>query len=649
MKNNPYLLIERLILRGVTKNYEANFKPGLNIVWGDMDTGKSSILNLIDYCFGGSSDGLRYAEISANARVVFLEVDLNGTVVTIERDILEPKGPVRVYSGRYDEIGALFPRFMSASSAAEMPDGWLSDFVLECLSIPRVLIKESKKEDAESDRLSFRDLMKLIYLKQTRVGSDNLLDHANPVLFNKNVEIQKFVFNVHSEILTQLKGELSAELSERNSLTSEREVVRKFLESINVKIDEGAEIDEMIERKEGAVHSIVEDIATLKENFTLTSNFAVEIKKAIASLKAELERVSMEIYAAEAKKNNYIRLKDTYRSDLEGLIAATYARKSIGNIRAEKGVIACPLCENELDLSSSCADEHTIDAQTKSLKNRISGIDEAISEIWAQRDNLEKIQSEITLSLEAKIKSFDQENFADISGLVQSIEAMESARLHAQVELSDLQRAVSINRRFADIDKRLENKAGTIDSLRRAINAAEEGVVDFDDVIEKLTSLLHSYMQSSGLKNVFDVYFDKRFTPYFRGISYYKTTSGGVRTITSIGSYLVRLLYVMQNGGNLPTFLMIDTPGQNIGRNRREEENGEDTEASDPAVYEKIYDQISRIVGAAFKNEKVCQIIVVDNDLPSILKNSNAFHLVKRFSKDSPDHEFGLINDAAPQ
>jgi hypothetical protein len=209
MQSNTYLLLERLILKGVTKDYEATFKEGLNIVWGDMDSGKSSILNLVDYCFGGSNDSLRYAEIAANARIVYLQVDLNGTRVTIERDLTDPNAAVRVYSGSYSEVGETFPRLMGASSSAQMPDGWLSDFILECLSIPRVKIKQSKRDEASADRLSIRDLFKLMYLKQTRVGSDNLLDYANPSLFVKNTEVQKFVYNVHNEALTTLRGELS--------------------------------------------------------------------------------------------------------------------------------------------------------------------------------------------------------------------------------------------------------------------------------------------------------------------------------------------------------------------------------------------------------------------------------------------------------
>ena len=42
------LLINQLIVVGRNKNYTVNFNPGVNIIYGDSATGKSSILNLID-------------------------------------------------------------------------------------------------------------------------------------------------------------------------------------------------------------------------------------------------------------------------------------------------------------------------------------------------------------------------------------------------------------------------------------------------------------------------------------------------------------------------------------------------------------------------------------------------------------------------
>ena len=43
------LIIKKLILIGHRKNYEVPFFPGVNIIYGEEDSGKSSILELINY------------------------------------------------------------------------------------------------------------------------------------------------------------------------------------------------------------------------------------------------------------------------------------------------------------------------------------------------------------------------------------------------------------------------------------------------------------------------------------------------------------------------------------------------------------------------------------------------------------------------
>lgn len=549
------------------------------------------------------------------------------------------------YTGRFEEISSLFPRFMSAAPDIQMPDGWLSDFILECLNIPRVKIKESKKEESSADRLSIRDLLKLMYLKQPRVGSDNLLDYANPVLYNKNIEVQKFVFNVHNEALTLLKGELSAVAQERNALLAEREAVRKFLKSVNIQVSENETLDAAIEEKETALQSLVDDIENLKDDFNLTSAVAVELKNAIENLKTQSNKLSEEVREVEFKRNSYIKLRETYKVDLDDLMAAKYGRAIVGDIPRSLKNISCPLCESALSLSPNDASDTTISNQIRSIKNRIAGVDESVSRLLIRQNELKEEELDVNFSLKDKVTSFDKGNFAAISGLLQSIEIMENARTDLQVEIVELRQAVSIHRRFSDIDSSLENKAATIDSLRRSIADVESGIVDLEKVIEDLSGVLALYMRLSGLRNISNVYFDNRFAPHFRGISYYKATSGGVRTVLSIGSYLARLQYLIQKGGNLPTFLMIDTPGQNIGHNRRGEEDF-DEEASDPEVYERVYEQIQRVIAEAKAKEKICQVIVVDNDLPAKLAGTENFHLVKRFSKSSKVYPRGLIDDA---
>ena len=58
------ILVNKLIVVGIRKNYTVEFYPGVNIIYGDSTTGKSSILNLVDYLLGAKKFDI-YPEIEA--------------------------------------------------------------------------------------------------------------------------------------------------------------------------------------------------------------------------------------------------------------------------------------------------------------------------------------------------------------------------------------------------------------------------------------------------------------------------------------------------------------------------------------------------------------------------------------------------------
>src|SRR5690554_5163927 len=140
--DSSYLVVKKVMLKGVGQDYECEFDSGLNIVWGDMDSGKSSILNLIDYCLGGKGSELDYDEIKAKGRIAYLEVDLNGSITTFERVLHQDDDVIKVYSTALDAIDTAYPKLCSPNVNLEQPDGWVSDLILEKLNIPRVKIKE---------------------------------------------------------------------------------------------------------------------------------------------------------------------------------------------------------------------------------------------------------------------------------------------------------------------------------------------------------------------------------------------------------------------------------------------------------------------------------------------------------------------------
>ncbi|MCP1576888.1 DNA repair ATPase RecN [Herbaspirillum rubrisubalbicans] len=319
METSPYLIVHKVLVQGFRKTYEATFEEGLNLIWGDMDSGKSSILNLIDYCLGGNNEKLLYGEMKAYGRIAFLEVDLNGNIYTFERDILSSDSYVRIYASSYEGRTSHFPLLVAAASTDKTaPDGWISDFILDCLGIPKVTIKESRnREDASSDRLSFRDLMKLLYLKQTRVGSDNLLDYQQPVVFNKNAEIQKFVFNIYDDRLASLEADLKEALSEANDLERNERSIRKFLTDVKIQPEDFNGEQEKLDQYENDLSALDEGLHQLKQDVLLANDIGRSLADAINALRKEAKSVDEKLEQLDLKYDNFAKLSNTYHFDID--------------------------------------------------------------------------------------------------------------------------------------------------------------------------------------------------------------------------------------------------------------------------------------------------------------------------------------------
>lgn len=643
--NSPYLIVKKLIIRGITKNYSFEFEEGLNIIWGDMDSGKSSILNLIDYCLGGSNKNLTYSEIISKGRTAYLEVDLNGEIFTLERNILDIKAAVKAYSSPYSKIEHNFPKILSVNAQQKMPDGWLSDFILESLGIPTVKIRESSnRENADSDRLSFRDLMKLMYLSQTKVGADSLLDFTNPAVFHKNVQVQKFVFNIHDERLTELQETLATELGLLDRLDSSQRSILNFLKEVNIDIDKFEQNFSKIESQELQIREIEDYVDELKQNFQFSTDIGKALAEEITNLKTDQKNLNNTLKEIDVKFDNYLKLKNTYQEDLNHLSVSKLTRDALSNRHDHGLTIDCPLCASPVSVTSELLTEQDIDAEIKSIKNRISGIEVALSSLEQERVSLQQQKNQIDIYLYESSQKFDQENILKLSPIITAIEAAEKGKAIINLELTELHRHSAIVNKYQETNKTIDAKRGLVARLRQSIRSVSEGLMGLNEILGKLNAYLKDYLALSGLKNVYGINVDNKFIPYFRDISYYNTSSGGVRTITSIGSFLVRFKLLIEEFGYLPTFLMIDTPGQNIGRYVREDE---DRESSDPQLYENIYKQLLTVLRLADSKNQKSQIIVVDNDFPNILEqNPNTYHLVKRFSKFGGNFDTGLINDA---
>ena len=148
--------IEKLIVTGTGKEPSIlDFKPGLNIVSGPSDTGKSYVLECIDYLFG--SDNTRL-DRNTGYDWVKLIIATNTGRITLERQVDANKIKVSSTSRNID----------SGTYAISGKNNNISDLWLQLIGITKDhhIIKNSR---FERQRLTWRTFSHMLLIKETNV------------------------------------------------------------------------------------------------------------------------------------------------------------------------------------------------------------------------------------------------------------------------------------------------------------------------------------------------------------------------------------------------------------------------------------------------------------------------------------------------
>jgi len=103
------IALRRLRLVGIAENYEVDFcdedghpRP-LAIIEGEISTGKTAVLEFIDFCLGKDRHP-DYVEIQRQARSAQLELELSGVIYVIERALFSGENTAWLHECRLAEI-----------------------------------------------------------------------------------------------------------------------------------------------------------------------------------------------------------------------------------------------------------------------------------------------------------------------------------------------------------------------------------------------------------------------------------------------------------------------------------------------------------------------------------------------------------------
>ncbi|MBX3194919.1 MAG: hypothetical protein KF727_07435 [Microbacteriaceae bacterium] len=310
------------------------FGAGLTLVRGPSDTGKSFIVNAIDFMLGASA--LKEIPERAGYSTVLLGVELpSGETVTLARSVAG--GTFSLY--RSDIREGPLPVSDEDLSPKHNPNSEtnISRFLLKQIDLDNSRIR--KNAQGATDTLSFRNLAHLCIVDETQMQSE-----VPPALSGQFITKTKEV----STLKLLLEGEDDSALvaptgsQERTKANGAKvEVIDRLIEDTQTRLaetadeadlrDQLARLNRTIEERATAVDGLLADRAGLAEQVRVQQEVIQRTRTEVAEVAALLGRFDL--------------LDKQYESDLQRLATIREAGAILGFFTPGK----CPFCGAELE------------------------------------------------------------------------------------------------------------------------------------------------------------------------------------------------------------------------------------------------------------------------------------------------------------
>lgn len=633
------IILEKLTLIGFRKNYEINFKEGLNFISGPMSTGKSSIAEMVNYAFG-SEKHKAYIEIRNSCKEVELEFSVGENKFKIVRPLFDFKRPVKLFKWDIEDC-----RFENNFDLLEVDspsnEKSLSAFLLNEIGLSSITVANQP--------FSFRDLFKYSYVKQSIIDSENLLMEKTWGPNIKRKPTLEIIFSIYDEMLGDLKQQLKVKAQHISHLEKKREGVFEFLKEIKVLdqknyIEERAKLQEILSEK-------VNKLNEIKSSGKYDGDLTMAIEKSIGELKERVINLNSDIVDKVKYVDKLLLLRNQYSNDIQKIEFILEGALILNNYDFE----LCPSCLNPINEQEGCnlcgsnlkdltEDETKVfKSELLRLKKKFKNLTEFIEHQQRAVEHLEETRKVFEKELHIKQRELDHLRNHYISPFIEQIQQINYEIGNVTNNLDQIDNNLAMINQFSKINETILEEQKLHDQLQDKIKSLQQGQATREEVIRKLSKLFGEILEAFSFPKLSDAFIkESDYLPYVRGVKYDELGSGGAVTMNTMAYFLAIALLESDNKNHLG-FLIIDSPRKNLGADPKDEEEFKDEEIFNSII--RYFISVSnRNVSEETKNvTENLQLIIINNGYPDFLEKKD---LIKEFDgKGTRDLPYGLIDD----
>ncbi len=632
--------ISILKIIGINKDYIIKFKDGLNIIAGEISTGKTSILDLIDYCLG-KRDSPSYPELLRNGRTALLEIEVNSEIITIERPLFSQSNTAFIHNcSIHDLKNEHKVEDIKATQIKNQVS--ISSYLLSKLGLDDIPLKEAPTQASSGvDTMSFRDLMFICYLRYDRISGLNLLFEKTPQKYIKLRQVVDVIFDLHSDILAKMAEEYKLLQENLEEVIQKEKTLNNFINEQRIPT-----IDELEEERENLfddVNKTKGKLNSIDMTISNSSEIGKEVRNEVLRLNEKLQSNRTDQRSYKKTLNKLMPLRGQYNEDISKLNFLHNAKQIIdplsivlcpvcfSKIEVKESIKTCKLCGNEIKHVESDV-EIDVSKEIKTIKRKMNELNKYVEELDLRLSEKEKEEKELLINMELNNRKLDEELKNYVSPFLRERDLLVSSISKNENELSHIDELINIRNSIENIINAKKKLNNNIIHIEQKIEQERDKIVNRKVIMRLMNEDFNKHLETVHFPKLSDAYFNDKLMPYIRGTRYDKLSSTGAVSLASICWITSIYEVALKNSDYHPRFLMLDNIQSGIGVGAEL-----DRDFKDENIIKGVYNLLLQLADSSISN----QIIIVDNHPP----NEVGHHVIVRFSRDPERPPYGLIDD----
>lgn len=567
-------------------------KQGVNIIYGPSNTGKSYIINCIDYMFGAKDspidESFGYDTISLTVRTesgsVVMRRGLGKKKIVVESD--DPN----VESGEYNIQAS------GKNHEKTINYVWLSLFGIR--DYHSVIFNENFGKKV----LSCRTFLHMFLLTETKIIAKESVVLSN-IPTSNTAEISSLIFLLTGQDFEDSEKQDSVEIKAAKR-TAVKAYINKELFSLS---ERSRELTERLGENES--FDLEEEI---KEALKNIASLEKQIQESVRENQAILERLHIcneELSECKVLLSRYDELMTQYSADVRRLSFIVDGEANIEEHSEGK----CPFCDGKVSLDKTNYIE-AARADCRKIKLQMKDLEKAQKALQEEKEGLEREIAQLLAKKQTTEELISVE-------LTPTLEAL-NEKLALFREIVELKREIEILKKIAE--QKSSDIIATDEDDDDAVKFKVKEHLDYG-FVETISKNIKTLLEKSHYDNLLTAVFDKNTMDVVVNGKAKRSNGKGYCAFLNTTVALALARYMIESAKYAPGLLVLDSPILSF----KETDDKKPSDSMRNGLFENLVSQ-----------DNALQLIIVENEIPSIdYKGSNLIH----FTKNREEGRYGFL------